>query len=79
MSYKQPIRITEENFAEFAKDGQNIAIVMLYALSKYHEKYKVTEWCMKILTEKGFEKQDLKGFDKHFIDFYHQMLNQDDL
>jgi len=73
------IFITEESFNAFAKDAQSVAIVMLYSLSKFHEKYKVTEWCMRVLTERGFKKADLRGFDDNFTDFYQQMINQDGL
>jgi len=73
------IYINEETFFEFAKEAQSVALVMIYALSKYYEKYKVTEWCMKILTERGFKKEDLKGFDINFINFFDQMIQQTDL
>lgn len=75
----EDIFITKEKFFEFAKNAQSVALVMIYALSKYHEKYKVTQWCMEILNKRGFKKEDLGDFDTNFIDFFHQMLQQDDL
>lgn len=75
----EKIVINEETFMDFAKEAPNASVVMLYALSKYHEKYKVTEWCMRLLTDRGFTKDDIKHFDKNFIDFYDQMIQQDDL
>jgi hypothetical protein len=76
---EQQIHITEETFIDFAKDAPNVGIVMLYSLSKYYEKYKVTEWCMRILTERGFKKEDLKDFSKNFVNFFDQMIQQEDL
>jgi hypothetical protein len=73
------IIINEETFIDFAKEAPNSSLAMLYALSRYHEKYKVTEWCMKLLTSRGFTKEHLKDFDKSFIDFYDQMIQQNDL
>lgn len=64
---------------DFAKDAPNVGIVMIYSLSKYYEKYRVTEWCMKLLTERGFVKEDLKDFSKNFINFFDQMIQQEGL
>jgi hypothetical protein len=79
MSTKDIILVNEETFFAFAGDAPHVALAMIYALSKYYEKYKVTEWCMKILTARGYQKSDLKEFDDNFIDFFDQMLKQDDL
>ena len=73
------IYINEETFNEFAKDAQSVALVIIYALSKYYEKYKLTEWTMRILTQRGFKKEDLKDFDLSFINFFDQMIQQTDL
>ena len=75
----EDIFITKENFFEFTKNAQSVALVMIYALSKYHEKYRVTQWCMEILNQRGFRKEDMGDFDTNFINFFDQMLKQDDL
>lgn len=75
MSFKE-ITINEQTFNDFAAEAPSVAIVMIYALSKYYEKYLVTEWCMRILNERGFKKDDLKSFDKNFIDFFDAMIQE---
>jgi hypothetical protein len=79
MEEVQNMHITKESFYNFAIEAPDAAIAMIYSLSKYHEKYRVTEWCMDILMKRGYVKEDMKGFSKDFTNFLHQMIQQDDL
>ena len=71
--------ITQESFQEFISGAPNAVLVMLYSLSRYHEKFNLTKWCMDELIKRGFKKEDFYQFDTNFTNFYDQMLNQDDL
>lgn len=71
--------ITEESFNEFASTAPNSAIVMIYSITRYHEKFLVTAWAMKELEKRGFNKKDLDVFDTQFSNFYYQLLNQEGL
>ena len=71
--------ITKQSFNEFITDAPNAVLVMLYALSRYHEKFNLTQWCMDELLKRGFKKEDFFKFDTNFTNFYDQMLKQEGL
>lgn len=75
----QKVFITKEVFKDFAKDAPNTSLVILYSLSRYHEKYNLTQWVMEELSARGFTKDAMGDFDTNFSNFYDQMLKQDDL
>ena len=68
--------ITFESFVDTVKDMPNASLVMLYSLSRYHEKYIFTSWVQKELAMRGFKNADLSSFDTEFSNFYHMLLNQ---
>ena len=72
-------QISKESFEETVKDMPNACLVMLYCISRHHEKYIFTQWCMKALIERGFGAEDLRNFDKDFSKFYELLLTQEDL
>jgi hypothetical protein len=72
-------RITKDGFRELMHDAPDVAIMLFYSLSKIHEKYRVTEWCIELLLEHGYDKETMKKFDADFVDVYTAMINQDDL
>lgn len=71
--------ITQQSFQDFIKDAPNATLVMLYSLSRIHEKFKITSWAMTELEKRGFKKEDFAKFDENFSEFYMQMINQTDL
>jgi hypothetical protein len=71
--------ITKEKFDEFMKTAPHVTVIDMYCISKYHEKFRLTGWCMKELERRGFTKEAMAHFEVSFIDFYHQMLKQEDL
>jgi len=71
--------ITKEEFPEFIKGMPSALIVSIYCISRYHEKFLVTKWCMQELETRGFTKKDMRDFDDQFEGFYDQMLKQNDL
>lgn len=75
----RPTVITPESFVETVKDMPNACVVMLYSLSRYHEKYIFTSWVQKELAARGFKNFDLQQFDSQFSEFYDMLLKQDDL
>jgi len=58
--------ITAEDFVPFLKDMPHSLVISIYCISRYHEKFRVTKWCM-------------AEFDEQFEGFYDQMLKQNDL
>jgi len=75
----EPIEINKVYFDDLAKGAADVAIVMIYSISKYHEKYKLTSYAMKELEKRGYRKEDLAFFDENWTKFYDTMLNQEDL
>ena len=71
--------ITKEEFPGFLKGMPHALVMSMYCISRYHEKFRVTKWCMQELERRGFSKEDMTKFDEQFEGFYDQMLKQDDL
>jgi hypothetical protein len=71
--------ITEEEFPAFLESMPSALVVSIYCISRYHEKFRVTQWCMNELKKRGFSKKDMSDFDGQFEGFYDQMLKQNDL
>jgi hypothetical protein len=71
--------ITAEDFVPFLKDMPHSLVISIYCISRYHEKFRVTKWCMQELETRGFSKKDMAEFDEQFEGFYDQMLKQNDL
>lgn len=71
--------ITKIEFSEFMKGWPAPLVVSIYCISRYHEKFRMTNWCMQELERRGFTKQDISKFDDQFEQFYDQMLKQEDL
>ena len=71
--------ITENEFPEFLKGMPHALVMSIYCISKFHEKFRVTKWCMEELERRGFLKQEMAKFDEQFEAFYEQMLDQNDL
>jgi hypothetical protein len=71
--------ITAVGFNSMVEGMPSATVVSLYCISKYHEKWRITEWCLRALEKRGFTKADMKDFDENFENFYHQMLIQPDL
>lgn len=71
--------ITQKSFQEFISGAPNASLVIIYALSRYHEKYSLTSWCLTELEKRGFSKNDIANFDSNFTTFYDTMLKQEGL
>lgn len=55
------------------------ALIILYAIALYHEKYIFAKWVMEELSKRGILKKDMKDFDKNFKGFYKDLLTQENL
>jgi hypothetical protein len=71
--------ITQESAFEAFKTMTNTSMVILYSLSKYHEKYHMAGWALTELENRGFVKEALIDFDQNFIDVYKMILTQENL
>jgi hypothetical protein len=71
--------ITKEGFTSFVKGWPTALVVSMYCISKYHEKWNLTEWCLRELVLRGYTKADMGDFDSNFENFYHQVMVQEDL
>lgn len=54
-------------------------LIMLYSISKYHEKYHFTQWVLDELLQRGLSKKDVDGFDEHFSKLYDRLINSETL
>lgn len=77
--FPQGETITPASFNSMIETMPTITLVTLYSVSKYHEKWRVTDWCLRALEKRGFSKEDVAYFDDNFKNFYHQMMVQQDL
>lgn len=75
----ETFELTEESFKSFAEGGSDAAVAIIYSISKYHEKYRMTKWALEEIERRGMTKGDIAYFDDQFSLFYDQMLNQDNL
>ena len=71
--------ITEQSFKEFIKGAPSAVVVTLYALARYHEKYRLTAWALNELKNRGFNENDISEWDTNFTNFYDDMLKQENL
>lgn len=71
--------IAEKETKEILKDFPTEVLITIYAIARYHEKYRFTAWVMAILKSRGVENKDMNEFDENFKGFYYDLLNQEDL
>ena len=68
MLQEEPIR---KQISELA----SAQLVMLYSISRYHEKYRFTQWVLEELITRDFTEFDIQAFDNNFSEFYNSLLN----
>lgn len=71
--------ITMDQLKPYLRDMPHALVMSVYCISKFHEKFRVTQACMEELERRGFGKHDMSHFDTQFENFYQQMLDQNDL
>jgi hypothetical protein len=71
--------ITRVGFSSMIEGMPTTMVVTLYCISKYYEKWRLTEWCLIELIRRKFTKEDVADFDGNFVNFFDQMLKQEDL
>ena len=69
--------IEEDEFKTFISTAPTDLVTFIFSLSKYHEKFKVTQWCKTELEKRRFDKDTLEIWDEAFQQFYHLLLTQD--
>lgn len=50
-------------------------LTIVYSLTKYHERYKMTKLIHDELTARNFTNTDIQGIDANFTDLYQRILN----
>jgi hypothetical protein len=71
--------IEEEEFKLFASTAPTDLVTFIFSLSKYHQKFKLTQWCKTELDKRNFDNDTLESWDEAFQKFYQLILTQDDI
>lgn len=73
------IVITEDSARETLKVMPTEVLVCFYSISKYHEKYKFTNWVVEELEKRRTPRESLNEIDSEIQSFYDALINQDNL
>lgn len=73
------VAITEESARDALQFMPPSVLICIYSISKFHQRFHLTQWTMDELTSRGFDQADLPQIDGEFTSFYEMILNQEDL
>lgn len=73
------ITITKEDFDNFLKSApHDVVLGMMYSIAKYHERYRLTQWCLDALKSRGHTPEEIAALDIAFSPFYNAVLTQEE-